>query len=190
MDAKPSSRVAALAGGIGRCASRSPILTSATTRHPLRPEPLRCAQYNSFVATYHVQNFGCRATQADGEAIERQLLERGLQRASAAEAEVVVLNTCTVTAAADQDARAAIRRIHRANPQAEILVTGCYAQRAPQEFRRSRRQPGDWEFSQARTCEPCFEPERLSRTFSPTGANWRSAGSECHRRGHLRAHGA
>ncbi len=80
-------------------------------------------------------NFGCRATQADGAAIERQLRERGLERAGApAEAELVVLNTCTVTAAADQDARAAIRRIHRKNPEARIVVTGCYAQRAPEEI--------------------------------------------------------
>ena len=87
------------------------------------------------MATYHVENFGCRATQADGAAIERQLLARGLERAgAAAEAEVVVLNTCTVTASADQDARAAIRRIHRENPEARILVTGCYAQRAPEEI--------------------------------------------------------
>src|SRR5208283_3785216 len=87
------------------------------------------------VATYHVQNFGCRATQADGAAIERQLLERGLLRADgASEAQVVVLNTCTVTASADQDARATIRRIHRENPGAKILVTGCYAQRAPEEL--------------------------------------------------------
>jgi threonylcarbamoyladenosine tRNA methylthiotransferase MtaB len=93
------------------------------------------AQYNGNVATYHVENFGCRATQADGAAIERQLLDYGLQRAAAAdEAEVVVLNTCTVTAAADQDARSAIRRIHRENPGARILVTGCYAQRAPHEL--------------------------------------------------------
>jgi threonylcarbamoyladenosine tRNA methylthiotransferase MtaB len=87
------------------------------------------------VASYHVENFGCRATQADGAAIERQLLAHGLQRADAANhAEVVVLNTCTVTASADHDARAAIRRIHRENPAAQILVTGCYAQRAPQEI--------------------------------------------------------
>jgi len=45
-----------------------------------------------------------------------------------------VLNTCTVTSSADQDARAAIRRIHRVNPSARILVTGCYAQRAPEEI--------------------------------------------------------
>ena len=83
---------------------------------------------------FFVQNFGCRATQADGAAIERELAQRGLYRAgSPAEADVVVLNTCTVTAAADQDARAAIRRVHCANPHTKILVTGCYAQRAPEE---------------------------------------------------------
>jgi len=87
------------------------------------------------VGTYFLENFGCRATQADGAAIERQLLERGLIRAvSPVEAEVVVLNTCTVTASADQDVRSAIRRIHRNNPETRILVTGCYAQRAPEEI--------------------------------------------------------
>jgi threonylcarbamoyladenosine tRNA methylthiotransferase MtaB len=87
------------------------------------------------VATFHVTNFGCRATQADGAAIERQFQERGWERAKEpAQAGILVLNTCTVTAAADQDARAAIRRIHRQNPAARIVVTGCYAQRAPQEI--------------------------------------------------------
>ena len=87
------------------------------------------------VPGYFVQNFGCRATQADGAALERQLADHGMAPAnSAKEAEFVVLNTCTVTAAADQDARASIRRIHRENPAAKILVTGCYAQRAPQEI--------------------------------------------------------
>ncbi len=86
------------------------------------------------MASFYVQNFGCRATQADGAALERQLLERGLQRAAnASGAHVVVLNTCTVTAEADKDARAAIRRIRRENPDCRILVTGCYAQRAPEE---------------------------------------------------------
>jgi threonylcarbamoyladenosine tRNA methylthiotransferase MtaB len=86
-------------------------------------------------AKFFVQNFGCRATQADGAAIERSLVQRGLLATeSVNDAEVVVLNTCTVTAAADADARAAIRRIHRDNPGCQILVTGCYAQRAPEEI--------------------------------------------------------
>ena len=87
------------------------------------------------MASFYVENFGCRATQADGAAIEHQFRERGLTRANVpAQAEIVVLNTCTVTAAADQDARAAIRRIHRQNPKCQIVVTGCYAQRAPDEI--------------------------------------------------------
>jgi threonylcarbamoyladenosine tRNA methylthiotransferase MtaB len=84
--------------------------------------------------TFHVENFGCRATQADGAALERQFEARGLAPAAAAEADLVVMNTCTVTHSADQDARAAIRRVQRQNPLAKIIVTGCYAQRAPQEI--------------------------------------------------------
>src|SRR5207248_3116490 len=76
----------------------------------------------------------CRATQADGAAIERALMQRGLERIDEQSAKVIVLNTCTVTAAADADARAAIRKIHRENPDCKILVTGCYAQRAPEEL--------------------------------------------------------
>lgn len=84
---------------------------------------------------FFVENFGCRATQADGAALERQFEEQGLCRASSPKnASVVVLNTCTVTTGADQDARAAIRRVRRQNPEARIVVTGCYAQRAPQEI--------------------------------------------------------
>ena len=91
-------------------------------------------RYHGPVPAFHVENFGCRATQADGAALERQFEERGLARASATDADVVILNTCTVTAAADQDARAAIRRVQRQNPNAKIVVTGCYAQRAPEEI--------------------------------------------------------
>ena len=49
-------------------------------------------------------------------------------------ADVVVVNTCSVTAEADRAARAYIRRAHRLNPEARIVVTGCYAQRAPEEL--------------------------------------------------------
>jgi len=87
------------------------------------------------MASFSIENFGCRATQADAAAMERQLIEAGYARVSAhSEADVVVLNTCTVTAAADAQARDAIRHIHRGNPAARIVVTGCYAQRAPEEI--------------------------------------------------------
>ena len=85
--------------------------------------------------TFFVENFGCRASQADGATIERRLMQRGLAPSERRDgANLVVLNTCTVTAEADKDARAAIRRVHRENPESKILVTGCYAQRAPQEI--------------------------------------------------------
>jgi threonylcarbamoyladenosine tRNA methylthiotransferase MtaB len=87
------------------------------------------------VSSFYIENFGCRATQSDGAALERQFLERGMDRANTArDAEIVVLNTCTVTEGADKDARASIRRLQRENPGCRILVTGCYAQRAPEEL--------------------------------------------------------
>jgi threonylcarbamoyladenosine tRNA methylthiotransferase MtaB len=86
------------------------------------------------VAEYHVENFGCRASRADGEIISAELRHRGLSPASSpARADVIVANTCSVTAQADRTARAFLRKVHRENPSARILVTGCYAQRAPQE---------------------------------------------------------
>lgn len=82
-----------------------------------------------------IQNFGCRATQADGAAIETLLERQGMDEVRhPGEADVVILNTCTVTSSADHDVRQAVRRIHRENPRARILVTGCYAQRAPDEI--------------------------------------------------------
>ena len=84
---------------------------------------------------YFVQNFGCRATQDDGAALESLLSAKGLAASDErAAADLVVLNTCTVTSSADDDVRQTIRRVHRENPAARILVTGCYAQRAPQEL--------------------------------------------------------
>ncbi len=85
--------------------------------------------------TFYIQQFGCRATQADGAALERQLLERGCSAVpEAAAADFVIVNTCTVTAAADAQARDAIRKIHAQNPAARVIVTGCYAQRAPEDL--------------------------------------------------------
>jgi threonylcarbamoyladenosine tRNA methylthiotransferase MtaB len=85
--------------------------------------------------SFHIEQFGCRATQADAAAIERQLRERGCSVADASSsADFVIVNTCTVTAAADAQARDAIRAIRRRNPAAQIIVTGCYAQRAPEEL--------------------------------------------------------
>ena len=86
------------------------------------------------MATFYLENFGCRATEADAAAMRRALRSAGWTMLDQhASADVVVLNTCTVTSAADSQARDAVRKIHRANPDARILVTGCYAQRAPED---------------------------------------------------------
>jgi len=65
--------------------------------------------------------------------IEEQLRARGASAADTAEADLVVVNTCSVTASADQGARQAIRRIARDNPAARVVVTGCYAARRPDD---------------------------------------------------------
>src|SRR5580658_8275782 len=87
------------------------------------------------MATFSLENFGCRATEADAAAMRRALRSAGWTMLDQhASADVVVLNTCTVTSAADSQARDAVRKIHRAHPAARILVTGCYAQRAPEDI--------------------------------------------------------
>jgi threonylcarbamoyladenosine tRNA methylthiotransferase MtaB len=87
------------------------------------------------MTTFYIEQFGCRATQADAAAIERQLRDRGFAAASeSACADVVIVNTCTVTAAADTQARDAIRKLHARNPAVRVIATGCYAQRSPEEL--------------------------------------------------------
>ena len=80
-------------------------------------------------------NLGGLGAEAEGAARKRQVLEAALQESARAEQSgFAVLNTCPVTASADAEVRQIIRRIHRANPACRILVTGCYAQRAPEEI--------------------------------------------------------
>src|SRR5262249_26022958 len=66
--------------------------------------------------------------------IESGLTAKGLATSELDSADLVVLNTCTVTATADDEVRQTVRRIRRERPEARILVTGCYAQRAPEEI--------------------------------------------------------
>lgn len=82
---------------------------------------------------YAVVTFGCRVNQADSLAVEAALTGAGAEAVSPELADIVVVNTCSVTASADQGARQSIRRLHRDNPDARIVVTGCFATRAPAE---------------------------------------------------------
>jgi threonylcarbamoyladenosine tRNA methylthiotransferase MtaB len=82
---------------------------------------------------YSVITFGCRVNQADSLRLEEDLRGRGGQSSPASAADLVVVNTCSVTATADQGARQAIRRVARENPAARIVVTGCYATRCEED---------------------------------------------------------
>jgi threonylcarbamoyladenosine tRNA methylthiotransferase MtaB len=83
---------------------------------------------------YSVVTFGCRVNQADSLGFEEELLARGAVAVAPDEADLVLVNTCSVTATADQGARQTIRRIARDNPAARIVVTGCYATRRPDDI--------------------------------------------------------
>ena len=84
---------------------------------------------------YAILTFGCRVNQADSLVIEDQLRRRGAVSAPPELADTVIVNTCSVTAGADQGARQAVRRIVRSNPKVNVVVTGCYATREPEDVR-------------------------------------------------------
>jgi threonylcarbamoyladenosine tRNA methylthiotransferase MtaB len=84
---------------------------------------------------YSIITFGCRVNQADSLAIARDLHARGAVETPPHDAELVVVNTCSVTAAADQGVRQTVRRVVRDNPDVRVIVTGCYATRRPDEIR-------------------------------------------------------
>jgi threonylcarbamoyladenosine tRNA methylthiotransferase MtaB len=81
-----------------------------------------------------VRNFGCRANRAEAFGWAEALRGKGLRLGEDwARSDVVVVNSCTLTGRADRDVRKFIRTVARANPAARIVVTGCYAERAPGE---------------------------------------------------------
>ena len=78
---------------------------------------------------------GCKLNFAESSAIGKALLEKGHTRAKQnEEADICIINTCSVTDNADHKDRQAIHRIHRQNPNAIIIVTGCYAQLQPEQI--------------------------------------------------------
>lgn len=83
---------------------------------------------------YSIVTFGCRVNQADSLRLEEDLRARGAVDAPSSAADLVIVNTCSVTATADQGARQIVRRIARENPSARIVVTGCYATRRPTDL--------------------------------------------------------
>jgi threonylcarbamoyladenosine tRNA methylthiotransferase MtaB len=89
------------------------------------------------VRTAAITNLGCKVNQSEMESAARLLRERGIRVVdgdAAARADLVLVNTCTVTATADQKSRQAVRRARRANPDAEVVVTGCSVQVGREAF--------------------------------------------------------
>ena len=85
--------------------------------------------------TVAIHTHGCKLNQADTQVLARQFQEAGFTLVkSSAQADVVVLNSCTVTANSDSKARQYLRRARRANPEALVVATGCYAQRAADDL--------------------------------------------------------
>lgn len=82
----------------------------------------------------YVETLGCRLNESEIEAIARGFTQRGDQIVQdASEADLCVVNTCAVTQDASKASRQRIRQMNRANPDAQIIVTGCYSQLAPKE---------------------------------------------------------
>ena len=78
---------------------------------------------------------GCKLNFAESSALMNELIRRGYERAKQGEdADLIIVNTCTVTDTADQKDRQAIHRVRRENPKARIVVTGCYARLHPKEI--------------------------------------------------------
>lgn len=85
----------------------------------------------------YLATFGCRTNQADSAAIRDSLFSEGFEETDrCAEADVIVVNSCTVTQRSDQQVRQLSRKLRRENPRARLLVTGCYAQREPEALSR------------------------------------------------------
>ncbi|MBE9485873.1 MAG: tRNA (N(6)-L-threonylcarbamoyladenosine(37)-C(2))-methylthiotransferase MtaB, partial [Chloroflexi bacterium] len=84
------------------------------------------------IGTFSMVTLGCKTNQFESAAMSEQLSKAGYRQVEFAKgAELVIVNTCTVTAATDAQSRNLIRRARRINPQARVVVTGCYAQIDP-----------------------------------------------------------
>ena len=91
----------------------------------------------NMVGTVAIETHGCKLNQADSAVLAGEFAQAGCRLvASGADADIIVVNTCTVTAMADTKARQALRAARRANPTAVLIAAGCYPQRAAAELRR------------------------------------------------------
>jgi len=77
--------------------------------------------------TFHIATLGCKLNYSESSHIVRELQDHGFENAS--KPDYYILNTCTVTGIAEKKARSIIAQFHRLNPNAEIIVIGCFAAR-------------------------------------------------------------
>ena len=85
-------------------------------------------------AKLRVATLGCKVNQYETELVRQGLQRAGYTDCEASEtADVCIVNTCTVTSEGDSKSRQVVRRLNRQNPDAKIVVMGCYATRAPEE---------------------------------------------------------
>ena len=146
-----------------------------------------------------IVNLGCKVNQSEMEAAARLLRARGgiplVEPARAAD--LYLVNTCTVTSTADEKSRSAVRRARRANPGAQVVVTGCSVQVDPETYRGARcRRPTRRQRGQGRVPRGAGDPPADRRR--PRGSRRRRAARAAGRRladplgrgsGHGRRHG-
>ena len=83
---------------------------------------------------FSIVNLGCKVNRVESDAVAAQLLERGAEACEPAAADLIVVNTCTVTGEAEKKTRKAVRQALRANDTARVIVTGCAAALKPEAF--------------------------------------------------------
>jgi threonylcarbamoyladenosine tRNA methylthiotransferase MtaB len=90
------------------------------------------------MTSFSIQSFGCRVNQAEAFVWATEFQKRGyLYEKDHTKSDVILVNTCTVTSRTDRDVRGFLRRINRENPSARLVLTGCYVERSPSEFKNN-----------------------------------------------------
>lgn len=85
---------------------------------------------------FRIYTFGCKTNQYDSEFLRRKFLQLMREADSDEKPDLIVVNTCSVTHIAERKARTLIRHLLNTYPEAKIIVTGCYAERSPDELER------------------------------------------------------
>ncbi len=131
------------------------------------------------MTSFALRNFGCRVNQAEASEWAASLIDKGwILENDAERSDYVIVNTCTLTTRADRDALKFVRRMARVHPAARLVVTGCLAERIPEE---AAGWPGVWKLF------PNREKERLAEVLMEQAAPGASAASDPARRFRARA---